>query len=55
MAAPLAYILATLEEVFFFAWLTFSKLQPDIKSKSNFTHKVEPKLNIVRLLLLFHV
>ena len=25
------------------------------KSKSNFAHKVEPKLNILRLLLLFHV
>ena len=29
------------------------KLQLDIQSKSNFAHKVEPKLNIVRLLLLF--
>ena len=36
-------------------WLTFSKLQLDIQSKSNFAHKVEPKLNIVRLLLLFRV
>ena len=27
-------------------WLTFSKLQVDIQSKSNnFAHKVEPKLN----------
>ena len=33
-------------------WLT---LQLDIQSKSNFAHKVEPKLNIVRLLLLFRV
>ena len=31
------------------------KLQLDIQSKSNFAHKVEPKLNIVRLLLLFRV
>ena len=36
-------------------WLTFSKLQLGIQSKSNFSHKVEPKLNIVRLLLLFRV
>ena len=36
-------------------WLTFSKLQLGIQSKSNFAHKVEPKLNIVRLLLLFRV
>ena len=49
----LAFILATLEIVF---WLTFSKLQVDIQSKSdNFAHKVEPKLNVVRLLSLFHV
>ena len=31
------------------------KLQLDIQSKSNFAHKVEPKLNIVNLLLLFRV
>ena len=49
----LAFILATLEIVF---WLTFSKLQVDIQSKcNNFAHKVEPKLNVVRLLSLFHV
>ena len=47
MVASLAFILATLANVF--------KLQLDIQSKSNFAHKVEPKLNIVRLLLLFRV
>ena len=31
------------------------KLQLDIQSKSNLAHKVEPKVNIVRLLLLFRV
>ena len=46
MVASLAFILATLEKL---------KLQLDIQSKSNFAHKVEPKLNIVRLLLLFRV
>ena len=36
-------------------WLTFSKLQLDIQSKSNFAQMVEPKINIVRLLLRFRV
>ena len=51
--APIAaFILATLEIV---SWLTLSKLHLDIQLKSNFAHKVKPKLNIVRLLFLFHV
>ena len=31
------------------------KLHLDIQTKSNFAHKVEPNLNILRLLFLFHV
>ena len=49
MVASLAFVLATLEMANVF------KLQLDIQSKSNLAHKVEPKVNIVRLLLLFRV